>query len=172
MQSTASGLLLPDHAAQNYRRDMQVDEMVDRARGFNRLLRQIDDRLSLVWANEQADAPGLVPGRWHVRRRNGAGVPDTYMAILGEGGSYREPDSSILRELQKRDLWTRDGMRDLERRGDAEVRAREAAAERTRAERREEFRDRYKALDSPGVSFNVGEGFSVRAGKRKRKAAR
>ena len=163
MQTTSSGLLLPDHAAQNYRRELQVEAQLEHAKGFNKLLRQIDRRLSLVWVNENADAPGLVPGRWHVRREND-GAPDSYMAILGEGGSYREPDSSILRELQKRDLWRAGGMRDLERRGDAALVARQKRAAEAREEKKTEFKERYKALDSPGVLFSDVR-WSARAGK-------
>lgn len=168
MQSTASGLLLPDHAAMNYRRELQVEEQIETAKRFNVLLKQIDWRLSLVWVSESADAPGLVPGRWHVRRKND-GAPDSYMPILAEGGGYREPDSSILYELQRRDLWKKDGMRRLEELGDAELKKREKHL----AERREEYRDelegRLKAYLNPGVSMSEGWTYRAKAGKDRRK---
>lgn len=101
------GLLSPVTRA-NIEREEVVDRELGRAQAVSKALRQYDERLSLVWVKDNAPADrSLVPGRWHVHRRNDPPAPDSYMPITGPSGEYREPHHGILNELAERDLWRR-----------------------------------------------------------------
>ena len=156
-------LILPDSVRANMEREAMVDHATSHAAVFNRALRGIDRRLSLVFANEKCSAPGLTPGRFHVRMRNERGGPDLYMPLETEGGGFREPGSGDLLRLQQSDLHNDRVMREFRRADEvrqADVERRKMAL---RLERREEMAARVKAYDSPGVSFDVGAGWSYRA---------
>jgi hypothetical protein len=128
----ATEIWLPD----DLRREQQVEGQLELARHWNGFLKAIDPELSLVLAKDRAEYP-LVPGRWHVRRKN-RGAPDSYMPITGPNGEYREPDSGVLDELGRRDSWrTRDGL-------DRFLREKHATEDQLRKERelrREQLRD-------------------------------
>lgn len=151
MQSTVSGLVVPDHVAVNLQRDVQVDEMIGRAQGHNRMLQGIDPRLSLVWVKEGADDPALIPGRWHLRRKNDPPAPDSYIAIVQPDGSYRDFDSGVLREMEERDLWNPLAFRRIAERQRREAVELERADELKSEQRRYELARNIKAIDSPGV---------------------
>lgn len=69
-------------------------------------LEDLDPRLGCCFVTAGADpAWGVVPGRWHVVRRNEPPTPDSYTAITTESGGYREPDFGVLAEMHKRDMW-------------------------------------------------------------------
>lgn len=129
-----------------------IDATLDAVPYWNRLLQQIDPRLSLVWAHEQARAPGLRPGRWHVRRRNDPPAPDSYMPIVLPDGGYRPMASDILDELRSRDLWRGDvADRIMRERFDREAREAEKREAADREETVDELAGRIKAKLSPGV---------------------
>lgn len=151
MQSTVSGLVVPDHVAVNLQRDVQVDEMIGRAQGHNRMLQEVDPRLSLVWGKEGADDPAIVPGRWHLRRRNDAPAPDSYIAIVGDDGGFREFDSGVLREMEQRNLWNPAVFNQIAGRQRRESLAQERADELRREQRVYELARNIKAQDSPSV---------------------
>lgn len=74
------------------------------ARTLKRLLRELDPNLDLVWVKEKAMLmPGLVPGRWHVQRKN-PGAPDSYFPITKEDGGYMEPHAGVVEQLRQDDL--------------------------------------------------------------------
>jgi len=71
---TPLGLLVPDHVAEDEAREKELDRQENMAVMANRILRQKDPNLSLVWAKENATNPELRPGRWHVERKNDCGA--------------------------------------------------------------------------------------------------
>ena len=98
--------IVPPHIKANYEREEMIDRQLSSATALFRALQALDDRLDVVFISDRADAEyGVVPGRWHVVRKNPPPAPDSYMAITTPSGGYREPDSSVLTELQRRDLW-------------------------------------------------------------------
>lgn len=133
---------------------------------WNRELKQIDDRLELVRAQEKTTVPGLRPGYWHVLRVNPAPSPPSLIALEGEGGEFREPGSWMFEMLRAADLWRDDVARDRARRKSELEVVQRRARERERAELREELADRWKARTNPGVSM-AGTGWRYRAGARR-----
>lgn len=100
--------LLPSTIRHNYEREAMVDRQLESAMALHKAMVALDDRLDLVFISDRADPEyGVVPGRWHVVRKNPPPAPDSYMPIVTENGGYREPDSGVLTELQRRDLWQR-----------------------------------------------------------------
>lgn len=98
--------LVPPHIRSNYERAEMVDRHFNAAKALYKALVALDPRLDVVFFTDRAEAGGgIVPGRWHVCRKNDPPAPDSYIAITTPDGGYREPDSGVLRELQRRDLW-------------------------------------------------------------------
>lgn len=98
--------LVPPEIKQNYIREEMVDTHLAAAVSLHRALVALDPRLDVVFVGDRADPEyGVTPGRWHVVRKNDPPAPDSYMAITGRNGEYREPDHGVVHELQQRDLW-------------------------------------------------------------------
>ena len=136
----------------NLERERWADTQIAFAKAFTAQLKQLDERLELVFINEQAKAPGLLPGRWHVRRRNPELGFDSYIPIAGPNGEYVEPHSGVIEELRQRDLWRENVSTKLIR----ERMAREARAEADKALRDEQTRD-HIAQDYRAARRVVGE---------------
>jgi hypothetical protein len=99
------GIILPD----SVQAELDKEEFIERqgylAKTLRGLLRDLDPNLDLVWVKEKAPAiDGLVPGRWHIRRRN-QGAPDTYMPVVTADGGYMEPHAGLIEQLKQRDMW-------------------------------------------------------------------
>lgn len=98
--------LVPATIKANYEREEMVDRQMKAAFSLYHALQAMDDRLDLVFISDRADPEfGVVPGRWHVTRKNDGGAPDSYMPIQTRDGKYCEPHSGVLHELQSRDMW-------------------------------------------------------------------
>lgn len=122
---------------------------------FDSALKGIDPKLSLVKARETiALERGLVPGLWHVRRENGADLPDSYLPISGPTGEFMEPHEGVLNQLRERDLQRPGRMEELRKSWDEEDLARKRKKLLFKDEMNDEFATRYKVLTSPGVSFS------------------
>jgi hypothetical protein len=67
-------IVLPDWVARNMQRE-QMLQSADPAqiKYWNRRLQELDPGLALAFAGERAFGQGIVPGRWHIRRRNEPG---------------------------------------------------------------------------------------------------
>lgn len=143
-------LWVPEAAREDAERAAQVDHQLWLAKEFRRHLQDLDPELDLVFAKEGATE--LVPGRWHIVRHN-QGAPDTYMAITGPRGEYREPDDQVLAELRRRDLWTDDGIRRAKEEDERRAAAWRKAAEDADEQRREEFADRVASTTRTQVRF-------------------
>lgn len=147
---------LPDWVAEKMQMNAIADEQLGRAEWLNRELRNKDPLLSLVWIHEKApEGGGIIPGRFHVKRSNPAGV-DTYMPLAGPDGEYREPGSWVLAELDKRDLWKGEVARDLfdqsRKRLEAEEKATALKAEQRRDVIAEDIRAAKRVYGDGGLT--------------------
>jgi hypothetical protein len=133
---------------------------------WNRILYQVDAELRLVRAQESASAPGIVPGYYHVLRRNDLGPP-TPIPVQGPDGEYREPGSWLLDQLAESDLWNGRSQKDRERAYQELTRQKARRKERETEERRDEIKERWKAASNPGVSFSDAGPWRYRAGARR-----
>jgi hypothetical protein len=150
-------LLLPEFVAENLQREQMVDQHLGAAQWLNQAVKARDTRLSIVWGKEQATDPRITPGRWHVRLDlSQEGAPDLYMAITTPDGGYREPDSGVLHEIERRDMTRRnhhaeDLVSARERReADSARKARDA-----RLAAKDDAAMWIKANDMPGVVFGT-----------------
>lgn len=111
-------LWTPFSKEMNAKRDALVNkqtlEHIRRSKWLARELREIDPALDVVYIGENAPSefPDIKPGRWHIRRRGG-GQLDTYFALVGPDGEYREPGAWLIDEFKARDLWNPKNMQDL-----------------------------------------------------------
>lgn len=98
--------LLPAGIRLNYEREAVIDDQIAKANWFDKALKKIDYRSELVWVPDNAPEDGsMIPGRWHIRRKNDPPAPHSYIPITRDDGGYREPASGDLVRLQQRDLW-------------------------------------------------------------------
>jgi hypothetical protein len=160
-----------------------MERMLDRTRGilreFTRDLKAMDPDLELVFFDPDASGPGIVPGRYHVLRKDRFDGPPTLIPIVGPNGEFAEPDSGLFDYLRKIDLWNTAAARDRERAHDEARKAAERAREREQEERHEELVERWKAATETRVSMNDASPWSQNrtpagrrdAGSRKKKAA-
>ena len=143
------GLLPPEIRARLEREDV-IDRHRRSAVELSKMLRQIDEHLSVVWVKSDIhpdDLPfGAKPGRWHIERKNPSiGVP-TYRAIEGPNGEYREPDYySLADELGATDMTRRgqsadDIMRTLDARRARQRRHKDLTDEQRRDHMKEDYR--------------------------------
>lgn len=133
---------------------------------WNRILYQVDSELRLVKARPNADFPGILPGLYHVLRRNSLGAPS--IIPVERDGQFVEPDSSMLQMLAEGDLWNDRVAKD--RRHAMEELDRQTARrkEREREERHDEIAERWKAASNPGISMTGrGGGWRYRAAARR-----
>lgn len=135
---------------------------------FARDLRELDEHSALVKAHENAEAPGITPGFWHVQRTD----PETgwvaYIALKGPDGEFSDPHSGHLEMLRQSDLQRAGGFEALKRRLDREDDERAKERAWVRAEFREEFAERYLNKIRPSVSFTpVESGWRNKASARR-----
>ena len=139
------------------RRQFQADvnEQVDSGQleRWDRELKRVDDRLTLVLAKPQAWGTPLKPGFWHIIRDN-PGAPPSIMPIETEAGDYMEPGPHMFDMLARSDLWDPRIMQHLRgaRRRAEEAADRERAA--LRRERQEHLREMATAATRTQVSMN------------------
>jgi hypothetical protein len=92
------------------------------AQALTKELRTLDRRLECIYVDpEAAKLPpsqrgmGVVPGRWHVVRRNDPKVPDAWFPIMGPNMEYLEPTSKVVEDMKKADLWRPGALQELKR---------------------------------------------------------
>lgn len=156
----AVSVLLPEEV----RFSMELEDQLERVgrlrdRGaelhaFDKALKDIDPRLSLVRASEQATAPGLTPGYWHIRRQNDPPAMDSYLILTDPDGNFVEPHSGHLEWLRGCDLQRAGALDDLQKQQFAKERERQKQRALAQEQRMEEFATRYKAKANPGVLFS------------------
>lgn len=142
-------LILPP-AFQNEQRRAMLHERHEALRWFDQALKDFDPLLDLVKASENSDDPDLVPGYWHVRRRNAIGF-DTYLAITGPDGEFAEPNSGIIEQLRRDDLQRPGAWDELMDRLDREEAAYRRKVLDERSQIREELAERVAFHDNVSV---------------------
>lgn len=153
------GVLIPEeylhetavHTAEIDLMAVLLDELAE----YNRELKQIDERLELIWAPESVTNPALVPGRFHVLRRNPPPAPPGLYPLQHQDGSFREPGSWMYDWLRRNDMWNDRAQAERER----IVRDLERAKQKRREQEREEIAweidQRLRAKESPSVLFST-----------------
>jgi hypothetical protein len=138
---------------------------------FNKVLRDIDPRLELVYIDQPPGVtvgppPGMVWNRWHVQITSPERDVPEFLPITGPNGEFMEPHSGVFEQLRETYTGSSDGQRRFRLRKLEEARQREKAAEAGRAEMREELQLRMKAAFNPSINFGT-RGWTARtAGKR------
>jgi hypothetical protein len=159
------GVEVPAWVAANLEAERRTREVTELAAIWTKVLQEeLDPRLSIVFIGEgtpeeeieQVPEGHVVANRWHVRRRNDPPIADSYMPITTPDGGYREPDSGILFELGRRDMW-RGGSVDAflqTRREDEQrrVRARELRREQLKDEMAADIRAAYRVPGDAGMT--------------------
>lgn len=149
------GLLIPEHISADLEREAEADAHMGAALAVDAMLKDLNHRLELVWVGERATSPGLIPCRWHVRRRDrDTGAMDAYFPITGPEGEYVEPTARVVDMMRRNDMWKRDVVGDLRKERDRVERAQAAIRAEQRAENVDTFAGHAKALINPGVSFS------------------
>lgn len=165
--------LVDERQAADSEADRLVQHDIETAKRFTRDMQRIDPYLELVWIgkpphwDDRVDPPpGIAFSRWHLRRNN-PDAPDTYIPWTTPDGGYREPDSGIFDYLAANDMWN-DGYNRRARVREARRAAEKARSQdRDRAERMQEFHERFKAKESPSVSMTSAGKWTYRAAARK-----
>lgn len=163
-----SSLILPASYQFNQEREAMVQAAAERKGAlmwFDRQLKDIDPLLDLVKATGNAQAPGMRPGFWHVRRRNPAPAIDTYIPITTPDGEFCEPSTWWLEDFRRDDAWNNGGWAEMQRRWDRRALSQQREKDRHREDRIEELAGRIKAKTNPAVSFSDNK-WTYRAGAR------
>lgn len=173
MASTASGVLVPDHIALNLERERAVDRQLALWQVYDRLAKDLDSRLSVIWVRDDVDPTliygDMVPGRWHFHRDNtDLGAPDRYIPIVTDSGGFREPVASDIDRLRQMDLHNPDVARRVQGAGERTRRAKEKQQAAEREARIETGTQVLKALESPSVLISDDVQFKARAKGRTR----
>lgn len=117
-------------------------------------VRDFDEKVSIVKARENAHAPGIRPGFYHIMRFN-EGAPLSFVPIEDpKDGGFTVPDSNVLDRLRRSDMWNERVVRDRAAVAEREARELQAKEEAERAERVEEITERWAAASQTRVSFN------------------
>lgn len=156
---------------QNNEADVEREALVTRTlgehiaggRALERELRRLDPYLRVVFIGERAPTgvPGVHPGRWHIQRKN-PDAPDTYLSLLGPGGSYREPDSSLIEEMKRQDLWKEGAMERLMK----------TRAEEIERRRRDEELRREQNIDEAAATYRAAKRVAGEGGMKSRRWAK
>lgn len=166
-------LILPDWVARNVQREqMLASADPAQTRYWNRRLKHElhDEGLSLAFAGEGACGPGIVPGRWHIKRRH-PGVADTYWAVQTPDGGFREMSDAVLQQFRAGDLWNTQVRADRDRFIARAERSAERAKVTAKEQRVDDIKDNLNALERPSVSFSDTPWTNRPSGRRGRKAA-
>lgn len=166
MPRTSTGLYVPNSV---------VRQEVDQANQINAEIREMalsfagtmrywtteyqrelsDTRLEIVFMPPTADESlGIVPGRYHLVRRNEPPTPPSLIPIEGDSGEFVEPGSWHIERMRGSDLQNPQLMHAVRQRKEAAERAKEREKQRDDDERMEHLRDAYKARFSTSVSLN------------------
>lgn len=158
-RKTDSGLILPLNAM----RDEAVQHgppLAPFVFQINRELRELDPYLELVWIGPRASLkiPGIVPGRWHVRR-SPPGLLDSYWPVMGPNKEYAEPTMKLIEDMKSADLWRKGALQELRNR---QIKA---AEKKTKAL----ALDREQAKDQMAEDFRAAGRVFGEGGMKKRK---
>ena len=121
---------------------------------FDRELKAIDPRLSLVKASENPDQSAVVPSAWHIRRDNEATMP-TYIPILTQDGLPREPVNNDLEQLKKADMQRPGAFDEFCRKQEQKLLDQRLNREKAQEARVEEIVDRIRHHENASVGYDA-----------------
>jgi hypothetical protein len=139
----------------NAEREAMVDNHIKAGREVDKALKELDRHLSVVFFGDNAEPyPGIVPGRWHIRRQNPETL-DSYFPLQTPEGEYREPTMGDVERLKGADLWTADGMKRMRQQEENRRRAQEREQQRHAEDRQAEIASRIE-IDRDRVKHAKG----------------
>jgi len=161
------------------RLDMTRDRMIaewsrtdKQKKALERELRDVDPFLEVIYVEgDVVNLPpsergvGVVPGRWHVVRRNPKG-PDAYFPIMGPNGEYRDPESAVAEGMKRADLWRNGALLELRQRQERDGKAKAAAEELAKEQRVDEVRHNYEAMKRVRGDGGIEKSFEGRRRER------
>jgi len=134
---------------------------------WNRELRQIDERLQMVWFDEGVKILGVVPCRYHILRRNEPPAPWSIIPIQDSEGNYVEPDSGVFEMLLRDDMWSASAQRERRRHERLARAAKDREREREAEDRQAEIVERIQAARRAFVSMSRDQPWSQNAAGRR-----
>lgn len=147
-------LWLPDSTREQLAQDnseiMQMVMIDEAIQHFTRELKRIDADLELVKASNNAKAPGLVPGYWHILRK---GMPCNVLPLEGPNGEFREPGSWMYEWMESQDLWNDRAQKENRRRQKDIIAARDREKSRERQDRIDELNERWHSANHVSLSM-------------------
>lgn len=161
-----SQIILPASVKYNLERERMASRH-ESLKWFDTELKALDEHSELIKASESAEAPGMIPGFWHVRRTDPVTGWQAYLPLTGPEGKFSEPHSGHLEKMRASDLQRPGAFEDLKRRWDAEDEAHRREQLWTREEFKREFAERYLNKIRPSVSFSDVGHWTNRAGARR-----
>lgn len=113
LRSTKSGITFFESLNERRARMEAWWARADRqAKDLEKELRKLDPRFRVIFIDPEAGnnkpearAPGVIPGRWHLKLITSS--INHYFPIAGPDREYRDPELAIVDEMKKRDLWRR-----------------------------------------------------------------
>lgn len=156
MGRTPAGLIVPISRQERLRAiDARTEKMETGEPGgkaLERELRLIDDRIRVVRISDRAGelhprerAPGVVPGRWHVKLLTHP--RNAYFALCGPDWAYSEPGLFWVERFKERDLWRSGALE--------EIRKAEEADERDRI--RQELLEKEQREDEVALAYRAAK---------------
>lgn len=164
MAVSTNGVYFPDHIVADLEREAEADGHIGRALAVDAMLKDLDPRLELVWIKEGATAVGLIPSRWHIRRRNEETL-DSYFPLVGPNDEYVEPNSGHVEMMRRGDLWNRDVVAEIQAERRRKEIARQKREQAGRDERVDTLATHLKSRINPGVSFSDARPWTNRVNK-------
>jgi hypothetical protein len=161
------GVVIPEeYIRETEQHNAEVQAMValrDELEEWTRDLKRLDERLEMVWAPESVTAPGLVPGRFHVVRRNDPPTPvSPFPLVRGllngnpDDEGFIEPGSWVYDWLQKNDLQSDRVQAEKQRYREEAERLRQKRQQEEREETIWEIDERLRVANNPSVLFSKG----------------
>lgn len=122
-------------------------------------LQKIDPKLTIIQAQDNAEAVGLRPGYWHIIRDCTPGPP-SILPLIGPEGEFVEPNSSILDMLREGDLQNERAMEARRKQDEESARRRVRDRERAHEDRVGEMMERWEHVMVPKVGMS-GNGWTA-----------
>lgn len=174
MPVTPAGLHVPEGREERMRSlnarqgKMESSLRTPQSKALEKELRQLDPCLRVIYVDPEAGrlppserAPGVVPGRWHIKRISHP--RNLYFSLTGPNWEYREPELAVVEEMKARDLWRRGALEEIRRDEEDEERRRIRQALLEGEQREDEVALAYRAAKRV-----AGEGGEHRRFDRKR----
>jgi hypothetical protein len=158
------------HARREYERDIQlVAEKRGSVEEWDKVLAEIDPHLSIFFAPEWTNVPGITPGRFHLLLNPPDGIPSV-MPLVGAVGEYVEPNSGMLDKLRESDMWNQAAGRERARRRRRSTRPSSGRSSARTRSARTRYATASRPRSTPACRSPRRAPWSYRAGARKRAA--